>query len=417
MKNFLKILLGLIPLIIGSASYAQNAATARVVTLEEIIFSIDQNPALLAYDDKIKSYGAYSKSARSWEAPQVSGGFWMTPYNMKENPNMGMLMIGAQQMIPNPGKQRAEENFMYGMSSVDAAMKSFEKQDLVEQAKKVYYEWLIVKKKQKVLKESEDLIQLMIKSSEIGYTYNQNLLNRIYKAKSELFNLQNMEIVNENDIKQKNIVLNTIMSISKDMTYDIDTNYTVANYDLMSVDTITLQQNRSDIKNIDESIKLYTLKRTVELSKKKPDFGVQYAHMNGLGMMPNQFTLMGMVTIPIVPWATRGYKANMEGIKYETQALNRRKEAIINNALGNLRKIKTEISNKKRQLLMYEKNIIPALEKNFSASLVSFEHMKEDMFMTIDAWVALKMAKLEYLDILGDLLKMQAEYERQIEKQ
>jgi hypothetical protein len=43
--------------------------------------------------------------------------------------------------------------------------------------------------------------------------------------------------------------------------------------------------------------------------------------------------------------------------------------------------------------------------------------MKEDMFMTIDAWMALKMAKIEYLDLIGELLKLQASYERQIEKQ
>jgi len=65
---------------------------------------------------------------------------------------------------------------------------------------------------------------------------------------------------------------------------------------------------------------------------------------------------------------------------------------------------------------MYEKHLIPALEKNFHTSLIAFEHMKEDMFMTLDALAALKMARLEYLNILGQLLKSQAEYEREIEK-
>jgi cobalt-zinc-cadmium efflux system outer membrane protein len=116
-----------------------------------------------------------------------------------------------------------------------------------------------------------------------------------------------------------------------------------------------------------------------------------------------------------VPWAAKGYNANIQGIKFETASLNRKKEAVLNKAIGKLEKTRSQISSKKKQVDMYEKNIIPALQKNYNASLIAFEHMKEDLFMTIDAWQTLKMAKIEYLNLLGELLNMQVEYERQIE--
>jgi hypothetical protein len=224
-----------------------------------------------------------------------------------------------------------------------------------------------------------------------------------------------MIIMTRNEIRQMNIGLNTMMNIDKTTIFEVDTNYRIENYDILPIDTNLIRANRSDVKNIDESVKLYALKNKLELSRRKPDFGIQYAHMNSFGNMPNQFNLMGMMTIPIAPWSSKAYKANIEGLEFETKALNYRKQTIINEAAGNLEKLKYEIANKKKQVQMYEQNLIPALEKNFNASLIAFEHMKEDMFMTIDAWMALKMARIEYLDLLAGLLKLQAAYEREME--
>lgn len=396
--------------------------SAKVLTLQEVIAALDKNPTLLFFDERVNSNNAYAKGAKSIDPPTVSGGLWMFPYRMPQSSadgmapeNQGALMIGVEQMIMNPAKRKSEQRYMEGMASVDQTMKSFDRQNMVEDAKKMYYEWIILKKKLSVLKQSEELMNLMIRSGEIGYTYNQNQLSRIYKARSELYSIQNMIIMTESEIKQMNIGLNTMMNIDKSTVFDIDTTYVIENYDVLPIDTSAIKANRSDIKNIDETIKLYGLRKNFELSKRKPDFGIQYAHMNNFGEMPNQFNLMGMVTIPIAPWSAKGYKANLEGLMYETRAMNYRKEAIVNEVSGSLEKVRSDIANKKRQVEMYEKNLIPSLEKNFNTSLIAFEHMKEDMFMTIDAWMALKMARIEHLNLLGELLKLQSSYERQME--
>jgi cobalt-zinc-cadmium efflux system outer membrane protein len=420
MKYISKTIFTLCLIIICGDVFSQISDTTKkgekVLTLQEVIAALDKNPALLQFDEKIKSYDAYAKGARSLAPPKITGGFWMTPYNLDPNAG-GALMVGAEQMIMNPGKRKAEQVYMEGISSVEQTMKAYDRQNMILEAKSMYYDWLVMKKKLRVLQESEVLLNLMIKSAEIGYTYNQNQLSRVYKAKSELYDLQNMQIMLRNDIRQMNISLNTMMNIDKGTVFDIDTNYIIANYDLLPIDTAAINQNRSDIKNIQESVRLTGLKKNMELSKRKPDFGVQYAHMNSLGSMPNQFNLMAMITIPIAPWAAKGYKANIQGLKFEEASLQKRREAIINETSGNIEKLKMAISNKKKQIDMYGKNFIPALEKNYNTSLIAFEHMNEDMFMTIDAWMALKMAKIEYLDLIGTLLKLQTSYERQIEKQ
>src|SRR5690606_37845201 len=123
--------------------------------------------------------------------------------------------------------------------------------------------------------------------------------------------------------------------------FEVDTNYVIADYEKMPVDTGALKANRSDIRNIDETMKLFSLRKDLELSRRKPDFGIQYGHMNNFGAMPNQFNLMGMVTIPIAPWSSRGYKANVEGIRFETRSLSHRKASLLNEAAGRIGKLKS----------------------------------------------------------------------------
>lgn len=411
--------------LITSTAVGQDADTVKKslprLTLREVISAIDKNPTLQIFEEKINANNAYAKGARSLDAPKLSGGLWMYPYktpgsmNGSSPENQGAIMIGAEQMIMNSVRRKAEQSYMDGMSAVDQTMKSFDRQNMIEMAKKIYYEWVILEKQLSVIKESTDLMETMIKSGEIAYTYNQGQLNRIYKAKSELYKLQNMQVMIESEIRMKNIELNIMMNRGKQTFYSIDTSYVIQNYEVMKFDT-SLLSNRSDVQGIEQSIKLFELKKNLELSKRSPDFGIKYDHMNNIGGMPNQFNLMGMVSIPIAPWASKGYKANINGIKFETAALNKKREAIMNQLSGEIQMTLTEITGKKKQLRIYQENIIPSLQKYYNTSLIAFEHMKEDLFMTIDALMALKMAQMEYFNVLGDLLKLQAKYERQIEK-
>ncbi|HXA02523.1 MAG TPA: TolC family protein [Cytophagaceae bacterium] len=395
---------------------AQTNAQVPIVKLDSIVAAIEKNPRIQVYNERINSLNAYAKGARSWESPQISGGFWMTPYNRKDNPNMGMLMISGQQMIPNPGKLRAKENYMQGMSSTEGYMQNADRQDMIREAKSLYFDWAILKRKQKVLKESEDLLNLLIKTAEIEYTYNQQNLARIYKAKSELYQLNNNQSLIEQEIKQKNTELNILMNISRNFVFDVDTSYSFIPYETSQIDSVTILNSRSDIKQLNESIRIASLKQSLELSRRKPDFGIRYDHMYGFGNSANLFTVMGMVTIPIAPWAAKEYKANLAGLNFEKIMIKKQQEVIYNEVYGRLNSIKINLANKKRQLDLYDKSIIPALQKNYKSTLLSYQHREEDMFMVLDAWQALIMARTEYFDKVNEVLQLQIEYEREIEK-
>ncbi|WP_177254169.1 TolC family protein [Cytophaga hutchinsonii] len=398
--------------------------------LDTIISTIEQaNPELQMYDAQSAAFTSYAEGAKAWEAPKVGAGFFMTPYNpsmwkadnsggmnnMGTN-GMGSFMIQGQQMIPNPAKLKANEKYMQSMSEVEIANKDYVKNDLFAQAKMNYAEWIILKKKLYVLDEQEQLMNYIIKTSEIRYPYQQEKLNSIYKAKAELAAIQNMRLMFESEISWKRVALNQLMNRDKSIQFDVDTSIVFKNYEAIRLDTTLLITNRSDLTAIEKNILVYKNKQQYENSRLKPDFEIQYGHMFSFGNNPNLFTLMGMVTIPIAPWSSKMYKSTALGINYEIQGYQKQKEAIINEASGMVESLQWRISSQKKQINIYENTMLPALQKNYKASVLAYEQNTEDLFVVLDAVQALQMAKMELLDKKQQLLLLQIEYEKTIEQ-
>ena len=157
------------------------------------------------------------------------------------------------------------------------------------------------------------------------------------------------------------------------------------------------------------------LRMEAERFNLKPQFGIRFEHMFAFGGQPQQFTLMGMIKLPFVSWASRMTKANIESYRWRTEALNSQREMIINEARGMAYGMRTEVETKKKQIRLYENNIIPALRNNYRTMLLGYEQNTEELFMLFDAWEALNMTQVEYLDQLQQLLSLQVELERILE--
>src|SRR4051794_3772627 len=91
----------------------------EILKLDSILAMIsDHHPAVRQFDAEARSLDAAASGARSWEAPELSTGLWMTPYNANlwnkqaMGTGMGQYMISAQQMLPNRRKQEAEEKYL-----------------------------------------------------------------------------------------------------------------------------------------------------------------------------------------------------------------------------------------------------------------------------------------------------------------
>ena len=85
---------------------------------------------------------------------------------------------------------------------------------------------------------------------------------------------------------------------------------------------------------------------------------------------------------------------------------------ILNEASGMATGIRSELETKKKQISLYENNIIPALRNNYKTMMLAYEQHTEELFMLFDAWETLNMTQNEYLDQLLQLQIMQVELQR-----
>src|SRR5665213_1876539 len=396
-----------------------HTVSAQTLALADILDSVQHSyPSLKVYDAEILSQEAEAKGARNWEPPQVSAGFWMTPYNtslwngMKANGNMpaqngmGSFMISGQQMFPNKKYNDANESYLQAMSSVTKENKQATLNDLFAVAKKNYYEWIIIKKKLSILDESEKLLHFMITNAETRYKNGLGKISAYYKAKASLGSIENMRVDLENEIAKKRIVLNTLMNRNKLLDFTVDTNYIVKDYSATTFDSSLFYAGRNDIKAIDKNIELTFLQQDIERANQKPEFGVRYDHMFGFGGFPMQYTLMGTVKIPM-NWSTRSNKANIESLRWKAQSLEEQKASMANEYSGMAYQIQQDISAKKKQVLLFEDNILPALKKNYESTQLAYEQNTSELFELYDAWETLNNTEIEYFDELEQLLSMQ----------
>ena len=413
MKKILYFFLGITVLSILSALGQEKMG------INSILDSIQaSNPSLKMYDAEVRSMDEAAKGAKSWMAPELSTGFFMVPYNprywksMDGQPGMGQYTIAAQQTIPNPKRLNADSKYMYSMSSVEREKKGYTLNQLFADAKKNYYELMIIKKQQFILDDNEKLLDYMIKSSEIRYKNGLEKINAYYKAKAALAKVQNMRIMLENEIKQKKYIINTLMYRDKAIEFDIDTSYTLKDYENITFDTTLFVTNRSDIKAIEKEMNVNALKQETERTRLLPEFGVRFENMYGRANQPMQFTAMAMVRLPMARWSAKMNKANIESLKWKNESLKQQKRMIINESTGMAYGMRTDILSKNIQIKLYEEKILPALRRNYKAYQLSYEQNTEELFELFDAWETLNMTQLEYLKELQELLSMQVELER-----
>lgn len=115
MKKLISLLALLLP---ATFLFAQ-----RVMQLQEILDSITVlHPVVKMFNNEIRSMDEAAKGARSWMAPQLGFGQFMTPYNVGlwhregDIPGMGSVMFSGEQMFPNRKKLDADEQYMKAMS-------------------------------------------------------------------------------------------------------------------------------------------------------------------------------------------------------------------------------------------------------------------------------------------------------------
>lgn len=397
--------------------YAQD--TTRI-SLDTLLQRIETNyPAILQYQQNMQSWLAKAQGAKSWMPPTFSTGVMNFPYNLsmvkeKNDPmNWAGIAFSIEQMIPNQTKLNAKRDYINSLAEVEKSKSDWTKNELRREAKILYYNRFINQQKQKTVSESEEVLNLLLTTAEAKFSSNQSQLQTLYKAKARLAELKNMQYMLSGLIAESNIGLNILMVRDVNTPFEIDTLIQPRNYSLATTDTANIT-NRSDITALSKYIQSMKLEQKVMKVGVRPDFGVRAQHMQMLGM-PSQWSIMGMMTIPIVPWSSKMYSSEVKSMGFQIQSMELEKQTMQLMATKMFTEKLTMLRYENGQYQNYSQQIIPAYENNMQANLLAFKQNTGDLFVLLDAWEMLLMKKLEMYDRLFNILKLEAEYEYETE--
>lgn len=397
--------------------YGQD--TTRI-SLDTLLHRIETNyPAILQYQQNVQSWQAKAQGAKSWMPPTFSTGVMNFPYNLsmvkeKNDPmNWAGIAFSIEQMIPNQTKLNAKRDYINSLAEVEKSKSDWTKNELRREAKILYYNRFVNQQKQKTVSESEEVLNLLLTTAEAKFSSNQSQLQTLYKAKARLAELKNMQYMLSGLIAESNIGLNILMVRDVNTPFEIDTLIQLRNYSLATTDTANIT-NRSDITALTKYIQSMKLEQKVMKVGVRPDFGVRAQHMQMFGM-PSQWSVMGMMTIPIVPWSSKMYSSEVKSMGFQIQSMELEKQTMQLMAAKMLAEKWTMLNYENGQYQNYTQQIIPAYENNLQANLLAFKQNTGDLFVLLDAWEMLLMKKLEMYDRLFNILKLEAEYEYETE--
>lgn len=389
-----------------------------VLPLDTILNRIDRNNNLLqTYDIRARSYQYSADAATALMPPMVGAGTFMTPYpgQMKMQPSdAGQLMLRFEQEITNPSKLRAKSQYIASQANVEKATRTVTHNDLKAQARSNYYAWLVAQQRINVLQQNERIMTTMKKIEEVRYPYNQSLLGGVYKIDARVEENRNMIRMQEGEIARARGYLNALMNEPGNALFEIDTNYIIT-FQTAFIDTGSLAGVRGDVVRMNESIRSMRLNIDAMSKQRRPDFRIQYDHMYPLdAMMPNQYSVMGMITIPIAPWASKMYKSDIKAMELNIQAMRKERSAMLLETQGMLYGMQAEIQTMQKRIQAMETRIIPSMQKSLDAYFISYQENKAQLPVVIDAWETLNMQQMILLDEKLRLYQMIVDYERQL---
>lgn len=397
-----------------------QAQDSSYISLNKLLKQVEINyPSIIQYQYSMQALQAKTEGAKSWMPPTFSAGIMRFPYNLmmlneKNDPmNQAGLAFSVEQMIPNKRKLNAKEDYLNSLADIEKSKSDWTKNELSREAKVLYYYRYINEKKQNILRESGELLNLLITTSENRFSNNQSQLQNIYKAKARLAELKNMQFMLLGMIAESNIGLNILMVRDVNISFKIDTLIEAHNYPIIEADTGNIS-NRSDIMTMSKNIRAMQLEQNLMKVGNRSDFGIRAEHMQMFGM-PNQWSVMGMITIPIVPWSSKMYKAETNAIGFQIQAMEQGKQTMELMAKRMLSEKLTMLGYEYGQYKNYKNEIVPAFENSLQSNLLAYKQNTGDFFVLLDAWEMLLMKKMEMNDKLFTILKLEAGYEYEME--
>ena len=392
------------------------AANGQNLSLDTIFSRIEKNnPLLRSYQNKIEGDSALVSSGSAWMPPRMGVEFDRNPYSFDDFYN-GMVRTSLVQEFPNKKVIDAKTNYLGSLSKIDINEEKYQRNKFFAQAKEAYNGIYISQKKIQITKKNIDVLKSMIELSEKQMANGKGDMAPIFKLKARLADKETKLVHDENMIKSYMATINYLTSVDINQTFSIDTTNVIKDYkNLIFIYTKdSIECKRSDIMQMNSMINAMKLNQNVIALRSRPTFGFKLEHY-AIAAKPDQFSVMGTMTIPIAPWSAKGYKSEVRSMEFKITAMEQEKQNMINMTSQMIKMLVIEMNSEYQEIDNYQAKVLPAYKKSLDSYLLAYGQNTSDALMVLMAYDDLQMAEMEYIKHLETLLKVQVDYEKELQ--
>jgi len=415
-------IIGLITILIfcSNISLAEElnagARHALPLQLEPLINEAKKNnPDVLAAKKNWDSSLARVPQAKSLDNPSVGVKFERIPGGTlkfdKTMPDDRMLLV--EQMLPFFGKLPLKGKIAVVESQMAAAEYKNKELAIVSEVKNAYYDLFMNYKEAELREQSLNLLEGIANVAQAKYSTGTVSQEELFKLNLEIARLSS-EIQNlKESSRAKETRLNILLNRDPEAALGIPEldEKVYFNADIQALYRLTIE-NQPELLVFSYAIERNKFAKSLAKRSFFPDMLAGFAQRGiasgGLGA----WDLMLSFTVPLWFWTKQKYEvkeaiANLEQAEAVYKAMK-------NKALGETKKLVTDIEISKNKINLYKTNLIPILEGSISVSSASFASGKGDFMMLLDNQRMLIETKMEYYKALVEYNMNLADLERQV---
>lgn len=399
------------------------SGSAQTWTLEQVLDSIAANyPGLQQFSMKAAASFAEGEAAKAWDATTAGVGLEEFLYGSGKPMGGGaqprrMTVLRLEQMFPNFARQHKESAYYRSLRQQEKDDSATMSNMLFARAKIAYYRACVAEKKLAMLKQQEKELELFLQLVTRRLPYDQGELPQLYRGQAELSELHAARQRLQSAGMQAVAILNSLMSRPQDSPLPVDTGRFPEAYNrlLPAADTAGSAGRRSDIARIAHDIQSLRLSREAAALDARPRFGLGWSNMRMQdgGYM---YSAMATLSIPIVPWFSRGYRSKTEAIGYQIQAKQKEYAAQLQEAAGQLRTTWLQWEAAEKDWQLFRDEVLPAYRKTYESFLHAFSENRGSIYETLKAWEDLTQKQTEYWDKVADLLAIRVQLEAELQR-
>ena len=375
-------------------------ADSPVLTLDKAI------QAVLEHNADIRATHYHAEAARSkitqakaLDDPMIGVMFWNVPrdtVNVREGEEIDYRI---DQKIPFPGKRYLKGKSARYEAKMENHLAQAKVEDVLFDLKETYSMAYKLEEQKRINSKLENLLQLLVTSTQAWYASNQTTTDTVLKAQLELTRIKNERLMLDQEETTHLSHLRALMNLKshEEIIFPNQREFppipeSESEREMLMEDSF---KHRPDIQAMESAEKKEKTNLTLAKSNLIPDFSLGFQY-NQTRDMKDTWTGSASINFPLLFLGKR--HAEIQEAKANLKATQAERESMLQHQHHEIDQAYTTVFAAKKILNQFQKEILPQSQLLFESARESYAAKKIDFMSLIDAARMYREAQMNYAE-------------------